>query len=72
MRPEDVVVGGQGAVAEVVRIIPRGHFTEALLAVTGTDQVLHAYLDSGALLDEGAKTTVRFRRALVYRDGVLL
>jgi ABC-type Fe3+/spermidine/putrescine transport system ATPase subunit len=73
VRPEDVVVGDGGAAASVVRIIPRGHFTEAVLDLDeGDDAPVHAYVDAGALSSEGEATTVRFRRALVYREGSLL
>ena len=73
VRPEDVVVGDGGASASVVRIIPRGHFTEAVLALEGADDApVHAYVDAGAVSSEGEVTTLRFRRALVYREGSLL
>jgi len=73
VRPEDVLVGDGGAAASVVRIIPRGHFTEAVLALDGADDApVHAYVDAGAVSSEGEATTVRFRRALVYREGSLL
>jgi ABC-type Fe3+/spermidine/putrescine transport system ATPase subunit len=73
VRPEDVLVGEGGAPASVVRVIPRGHFTEAVLELDGGDDTpLHAYVDAGAVSAEGEATTVRFRRALVYREGSLL
>jgi putative spermidine/putrescine transport system ATP-binding protein len=73
VRPEDVLVGAGGASAAVVRLIPRGHFTEAVLELTGADQVpVRAYVDADALGAGDDATTVRFRRALVYREGTLL
>ncbi|MEO7235985.1 MAG: ABC transporter ATP-binding protein [Lapillicoccus sp.] len=84
VRPEDVVVtaagrdGGSGAEAELGRVIPRGHFTEVVVRL-GTHgardddaTTVRAYVDAGAVGAEGERHTVRFRRALVYRDGVLL
>jgi putative spermidine/putrescine transport system ATP-binding protein len=73
VRPEDVLVGEGGASATVVRVIPRGHFTEAIIDVDGADEAqVRAYVDAGSLGVAGDSTTVRFRRALVYRDGSLL
>jgi putative spermidine/putrescine transport system ATP-binding protein len=73
VRPEDVLVGAGGASASVVRLIPRGHFTEAVLELTGADHVpVRAYVDADALGAGDDATTVRFRRALVYREGSLL
>jgi putative spermidine/putrescine transport system ATP-binding protein len=73
VRPEDVLVGEGGAAASVVRVIPRGHFTEAVLDVDGAeDAQVRAYVDAGAVALDGDSSTVRFRRALVYRDGSLL
>ena len=73
VRPEDVLVGDGGAAATVVRVIPRGHFTEAILDVDGAeDAQVRAYVDAGSLGVAGDSTTVRFRRALVYRNGALL
>ncbi len=71
VRPEDVVVGRDGAPATVDRVIPRGHFTEVVLQLGG--QTLRAYVDAdaAALAHPGAEVAVRFRRALVYREGVL-
>jgi ABC-type Fe3+/spermidine/putrescine transport system ATPase subunit len=69
IRPEDVVVGGQGAPARVTRVIPRGHFTEIVLELGETS--LRAYVDGDSVATNGM-VPVRFRRALVYRDGVLL
>ena len=36
------------------------------------DAQVRAYVDAGALGTAGDSSTVRFRRALVYRDGSLL
>ncbi|MEP6631930.1 MAG: ABC transporter ATP-binding protein, partial [Lapillicoccus sp.] len=84
VRPEDVVVtsagrdGGSGAPAELGRVIPRGHFTEVVVrlgahgARDDDATTVRAYVDAGAVGAEGERHTVRFRRALVYRDGVLL
>ncbi len=52
---------------------PAGHFTEAVLDLAGADHApVRAYVDAGALGDGDDATTVRFRRALVYREGSLL
>ncbi len=69
VRPEDVIVGGEGAPARVTRVIPRGHFTEMVLELGETS--VRAYVD-GDSVTTNATVPVRFRRALVYRDGVLL
>jgi putative spermidine/putrescine transport system ATP-binding protein len=70
VRPEDVIVGGEGgALARVTRIIPRGHFTEMVLELGETS--VRAYVDGDSVTAHGT-VPVRFRRALVYRDGVLL
>ncbi len=73
---------GAGAAASIDRVIPRGHFTEVVLhlgagAPAGDDAptTVRAYVDGGALGAlgaEGERHQVRFRRALVYRDGALL
>ncbi|MDQ6715585.1 MAG: ABC transporter ATP-binding protein [Actinomycetota bacterium] len=68
VRPEDVIVGGPGASATVSRVIPRGHFTEMVLELGGT--TVRAYVDGDAVTS--GTVPVRFRRALVYRDGALL
>ena len=69
VRPEDVILGGDGASARVTRVIPRGHFTEVVLELGETS--LRAYVDGDSVTTDGTMP-VRFRRALVYRDGVLL
>ncbi len=69
VRPEDVLVGGAGAPARVARVIPRGHFTEIVLELEETS--LRAYVDGNSVGRDGT-VPVRFRRALVFRDGVLL
>ncbi len=78
VRPEDVVLTGtgQGAAggtgARVDRVIPRGHFTEVVLDLGGT--TVRAYVEADAEISAapGSQVSIRFRRALVYRDGVLL
>jgi putative spermidine/putrescine transport system ATP-binding protein len=83
VRPEDVVLApagrdDAGAAAELGRVIPRGHFTEVVVrlgpgpAKDDDGTTVRAYVDAGAVGGEGERHTVRFRRALVYRDGVLL
>ena len=73
VRPEDVLVGEGGASASVVRVIPRGHFTEAVLDVDGAeDAQVRAYVDAGALGRGRRLLDGPVRRALVYRDGSLL
>ena len=69
VRPEDVIVGGEGAPVRVTRVIPRGHFTEMVLELGETS--LRAYVDGESVTTEGT-VLIRFRRALVYRDGALL
>ncbi len=68
VRPEDVLVGDGGASATVSRVIPRGHFTEMVLELG--DTTVRAYVDGEAVTS--GTVPVRFRRALVYRDGALL
>ena len=76
VRPEDVVLTGigtgEGTDARVDRVIPRGHFTEVVLDLGGT--TVRAYVDADAEISAGpgSQVSIRFRRALVYRDGVLL
>ncbi|GAA1882185.1 ABC transporter ATP-binding protein [Lapillicoccus jejuensis] len=73
VRPEDVVVGGDGVPAAVERVIPRGHFTEVVLRLGSGAEAVRAYVDADAALavGVGSSVPVRFRRALAYRDGVL-
>jgi putative spermidine/putrescine transport system ATP-binding protein len=70
---------GSGVDAEIGRVIPRGHFTEVVLhlgagasAREDASTTVRAYVDAGSVGQEGERHQVRFRRALVYRDGVLL
>ncbi|MDQ6895891.1 MAG: ABC transporter ATP-binding protein [Actinomycetota bacterium] len=86
VRPEDVVVtaGGRdersGVPASLGRVIPRGHFTEVVVRLGaggagGAEDdatTVRAYVDAGAVGGAGDQHVVRFRRALVYRDGHLL
>ncbi len=69
VRPEDVLVGGDGPTAHVTRVIPRGHFTELVLALGAAS--VRAYVDGETVTDD-EQVSVRFRRVLVYRDGALL
>jgi ABC-type Fe3+/spermidine/putrescine transport system ATPase subunit len=69
VRPEDVRVSvdGQGAEAEVVREVPRGHYKELVLRA-GPNEV-RAFVSSE--LPPTDRVRVTFARALLYRDGVL-
>ena len=69
VRPEDVHVSpnGDGADAEVVREVPRGHYKELVLQV-GPNEV-RAFVNPD-LPTEG-RVRIAFARALLYRDGVL-
>jgi putative spermidine/putrescine transport system ATP-binding protein len=69
VRPEDVRVSvdGDGAEAEVVREVPRGHYKELVLRA-GPNEI-RAFV--GADLATAQRLRVRFSRALLYRDGVL-
>jgi ABC-type Fe3+/spermidine/putrescine transport system ATPase subunit len=69
VRPEDVQVsaGGDGAEAEVVREVPRGHYKELVLRAGEND--VRAFVAPD--LDAGDRLRVAFGRALLYRDGVL-
>jgi len=69
VRPEDVLVGGDGPTAHVTRVIPRGHFTEMVLTLGAAS--VRAYVDGETVTDD-EQVSVRFRRVLVYRDGALL
>ncbi|MFL6072279.1 MAG: ABC transporter ATP-binding protein [Mycobacteriales bacterium] len=70
VRPEDVRLSEAGVPAEVVRAVPRGHFTELLLAV-GTWR-LRAFLGATADIPAaGERVGIAFQRALVYHDGRL-
>ncbi len=76
VRPEDVVVTGlaapEGVSADVVRVIPRGHFTEVVLLLAGASVRAYVDADAAAQAQPGAQVAVRLRRALVYREGRLL
>jgi putative spermidine/putrescine transport system ATP-binding protein len=71
VRPEDVQVfpeaSGDGAVAEVVREVPRGHYKELVLRA-GPNEV-RAFV--AAELPAADRVRFSFARALLYRDGVL-
>jgi ABC-type Fe3+/spermidine/putrescine transport system ATPase subunit len=70
VRPEDVQIslnGGEGAPAEVVREVPRGHYKELVLHA-GPNEV-RAFV--GADLPPAERVRFSFGRALLYRDGVL-
>jgi ABC-type Fe3+/spermidine/putrescine transport system ATPase subunit len=69
VRPEDVHVApsGDGAEAQVVREVPRGHYKELVLQAGSND--VRAFVPA----DLPVTDTVRFAftRALLYRDGAL-
>ena len=69
VRPEDVRVSeaGDGAPAEVVREVPRGHYKELVLRA-GPNEI-RAFVASE--LANGERVGVSFARALLYRDGAL-
>jgi putative spermidine/putrescine transport system ATP-binding protein len=69
VRPEDVEVStdGDGAEAEVVREVPRGHYKELVLRA-GLNEI-RAFVAAEQPL--GDRVRVGFARALLYRDGVL-
>jgi len=70
VRPEDVVVsidGNDGASAEVVREVPRGHYKELVLQA-GPNEV-RAFVS--AELPPRERVRISFARALLYRDGAL-
>jgi putative spermidine/putrescine transport system ATP-binding protein len=69
VRPEDVTVSveGDGAVADVVREVPRGHYKELVLRA-GPNEI-RAFV--GPELPTGEHVRVAFARALLYRDGAL-
>jgi putative spermidine/putrescine transport system ATP-binding protein len=69
VRPEDVLVSlnGDGAPADVVREVPRGHYKELVLAL-GPNEV-RAFV--GADLPPTDQVRISFARTLLYRDGVL-
>ena len=69
VRPEDVRVSlnGDGAAADVVREVPRGHYKELVLNV-GPNEV-RAFV--GADVPPAERVRVSFNRVLLYRDGAL-
>jgi ABC-type Fe3+/spermidine/putrescine transport system ATPase subunit len=69
VRPEDVQVSanGDGAAAQVLREVPRGHYKE--LALQLGDREIRSFVASELGLGDAVR--VRFGRALVYRDDVL-
>jgi ABC-type Fe3+/spermidine/putrescine transport system ATPase subunit len=69
IRPEDVTVSlnGDGAEAETVREVPRGHYKELVLRA-GPNEV-RAFVASE--LPSSERVRISFARALLYRDGVL-
>jgi ABC-type Fe3+/spermidine/putrescine transport system ATPase subunit len=69
IRPEDVRVSvdGDGADADVVREVPRGHYKELVLKA-GPNEV-RAFVPSE--LPPAERVRFCFARALLYRDGVL-
>lgn len=68
VRPEDVVLGREGAAATVVRTVPRGHLDEVVVQMRGT--TVRA-LVADTRLRAGDDVRVRWGRALRYRDGQL-
>jgi ABC-type Fe3+/spermidine/putrescine transport system ATPase subunit len=69
IRPEDVNVSlnGDGAEAEIVREVPRGHYKELVLRA-GPNEV-RAFV--APELPSAERVRISFGRALLYRDGVL-
>jgi putative spermidine/putrescine transport system ATP-binding protein len=66
VRPEEVRLlgtGEQGAPGVVVKVLPRGHFTEVVVDVSGL--ALRAYVSGGAPV-RGDTVHVMLRRALAY------
>jgi ABC-type Fe3+/spermidine/putrescine transport system ATPase subunit len=69
IRPEDVRVSsnGDGALAEVVREVPRGHYKELVLSA-GPNEI-RAFV--GTDVPSAERVRIAFARVLLYRDGVL-
>jgi len=69
VRPENVVIGSEGAPARVVREVPRGHFREVILTIDGadTDTPVRSYIPVGTPPVSG-EVRVRFARAHGYPD----
>jgi ABC-type Fe3+/spermidine/putrescine transport system ATPase subunit len=70
VRPEDVVLGPSGAVAEVARVVPRGHFAEVVLTLG--ESTVRAYVSGTEPPAPGDQVHVRFRRAIAHTDGQLV
>lgn len=68
VRPEDIELTDEGQQAQVLRVLPHGHFAEVVIDVRGT--VVRAFV-SGATPAVGETVGVRIARGLRYRDGVL-
>ena len=73
VRPEHVLFSSQslpgGVPAVVERVIPRGHFTELVLA--RDDTTLHSYFN-GRPPSIGDRGMAHITEALTFRDGVLV
>jgi ABC-type Fe3+/spermidine/putrescine transport system ATPase subunit len=69
VRPEDVRVSlnGDGALADVIREVPRGHYKELVLNA-GPNEV-RAFV--GTDVPSADRVRISFSRVLLYRDGVL-
>ncbi|HET9171377.1 MAG TPA: ABC transporter ATP-binding protein [Actinospica sp.] len=65
IRPENVMIGSDGAGAQVIREVPRGHFREVLLSLDGSATQLRSYVPVGAAPVAGS-VRVRFSRAHGY------
>jgi putative spermidine/putrescine transport system ATP-binding protein len=59
------MIGSEGACAQVIREVPRGHFREVLLSLDGSATQLRSYVPVGAPSVSGA-VRVRFSRAHGY------
>jgi len=73
IRPEDVLLDvPDGIPADVVRIIPRGHFTEVVVQLAPTGQqpgtTLRSF-SSGLAVRAGDPTTVSVRRTMIFANG---
>jgi putative spermidine/putrescine transport system ATP-binding protein len=68
VRPENVVIGSEGARAKVIREVPRGHFREVLLTLDGAPAQLRSYVPVGAPAVTG-EVRVRFARVHGYPDA---
>jgi hypothetical protein len=61
------VIGSEGASAQVIREVPRGHLREVLLALDGTATQLRSYIPVGTPPVAG-EVRVRFARVHGYPD----